>query len=237
TFYSPHGHIVDVGKNILDNNNTLYQSWSGNNGTGTTYKLYLYKSIDSGAHFYEADIKTIYSGAEQLSQPSMVNLGGGCFLVLAKKNDVNAFRQFKNENNITESWNDYNGGITNFDDGLTSNPAPPWLSFINYQGVGIVACYYTKKNTTPHILKVIFGLAKDLLETNGHLNWNVNTKKAVYPDPPTGNNTLGYQSFFHPLNQFKGIGNTFEGVGNVYNPKIVFTPQSGMINLLTTLGL
>ncbi|MEW6509315.1 MAG: hypothetical protein AB1432_16415, partial [Bacteroidota bacterium] len=107
-----------------------------------------------------------------------------------------------------------------------------FLVYINYQGVGIVACYYTRRDTSPTKLKVVFGLAKDLLDgTNG---WNANTIKEIYSYTLSGK--VGYQSFFHPLSQYKGIGVSFESNGNAY-PVIEFMNISGMTNVLTILGL
>ncbi|HYX06989.1 MAG TPA: hypothetical protein VE912_09690 [Bacteroidales bacterium] len=230
TVFSPYGHIVDIGDPSDSGDTTLYQTWFAHNSSNpAVYKLYLYKSTDSGDNFYEADTITIYSGTSLFSHPTMVNLGGGCFLVLAKINSGTKFRQFKTEDNPEGTWE--NLGETNFDT-LTSDIAPPWLSFINYQGVGIVACYYTKRGTTPYKLNVVFGLATDLLgnDTSG---WNSSTKKEVFSFPSS---VTGYLSFFHPQNQFKGIGNTFEGSSVCY-PKIVFTPEDDMISLFETLGL
>jgi len=123
--------------------------------------------------------------------------------------------------------------------------SPSWLSFINYQGVGIVACYYSivapnqpisppgSPNPIPILptLNVVFGLASDLLNI-GVNSWHINTKKIIYSY--SGFNGLGYQSFYHPLNQFKGIGVCFD-----YNipftnstknqPLIFFTNTNKMI--------
>lgn len=228
TQFGAYGHIVDVGNpNHNPSNNTLYQTWYGVNGS--TYSLNLYKSTNNGTSF--SSVIQIYSGTDQLSEPSMVNLGGGCFLVLAKINNGTTFRQFNTQNNFT-SWS--SDGNTDFET-LSQNPASVWLSFINYNGVGIVACYYIDRDSTPYKLKVVFGLAEDLL-TDGIDGWNDSTIEEVDLDSES---TSGYQSFFHPLNQFKGIGNTFVYGGSPSSryPKIVFTPEDDMISLLETLGL
>jgi hypothetical protein len=221
TAFSPYGHVIDVG------NNTLFQTWYGVNGS--TYSLYLYKSSDGGSSF--STVKNIYSGNVLCTEPSMVNLGGGCFLILSRINNGSTFRQFKSENNC-DTWSDQ--GATSFETWSTAAnmQAPPFLVYINYQGVGIVACYYTRRDTSPTKLKVVFGLAKDLLDgTNG---WNANTIKEIYSYTLSGK--VGYQSFFHPLSQYKGIGVSFESNGSAY-PVIEFINISGMTNVLTTLGL
>lgn len=224
--YSPYGHIIDVG------NDTLYQTWYGNTVSGT-YSLYLYVSTDGGNTFTPVS-QPIYSGSNQYIEPTMINVGGGCFITLAKINNGTTFIQFKNENNLDPVYTWSQQGNINLES-LTNIPGPPWLSFINYQGVGIAACYYLNKDS--YKLKVVFALARDLLLTNGHLNWKTNnTTTDVYT---FANSICGYQSFFHPLNQFKGIGNTFEGSGVISYPKIVFTPVDdpahGMIDILSAL--
>ncbi|MFA6401586.1 MAG: hypothetical protein WCX31_08175 [Salinivirgaceae bacterium] len=159
----------------------------------------------------------------------MVNLGGGCFLVLTRINDGTTFRQFVFDPSIDSNWHDI--GSTNFTTGSANNEAPPWLSFINYQGVGIVACYYTRRDTTPPQLNVIFGLAKDLLtDSSKWLSGIINIQNY-----PSGYTRSGYQSFYHPINQFKGIGCCFECSSSYSYPKIVFTPESDMVNILNTL--
>jgi len=239
--YWPHGHIVDAGNDIL------YQTWWGVDINGT-YSLYLYKSADAGVNFLQTDIITTYSNSlYQLMDSSMVNLGGGCFLVLARiRNTPNHFRQFKSEDNLV-SWTDQ--GETVFESPSGSVSSPPWLSFINLQGDGIVACYYTivtpnqpislpgtsNPIPVPPSLNVVFGLAKDLLNTNSIYNktgiygWNTSTIKKIYSY--SGTNGLGYQSFYHPLNQFKGIGVCFDYLPfTKAQPRIVFTNTYKMID-------
>ncbi|MFA6401585.1 MAG: sialidase family protein [Salinivirgaceae bacterium] len=229
-WYSPYGQIIDAG------NDVLYQTWYA--GSGSTYKLYLYKSINGGTSFssvIDINPNPPHNTNLVLTESSMVNLGGGCFLLLVrydtKINNYFYYYQFKSEDNCV-TWQ--NQGITSFE-GLSSNySAPPYLSFINYEGVGIVACYYTNRGTQK--LNVVFGLAKDLLD-NGPISWNASTIKEVL----SYNSDLfsGYQSFFHPINQYKGIGVCFkEAVSNsIAYPVIVFTNISGMKNVLVALGL
>lgn len=201
----------------------------------------MYKSTDGGLTF-----PTIISVTPDppnpdqrrpWGEPSLVNVGGGCFLLLAKKNDdFNRFIQYKSENNCV-TWIEQ--GTANFGESqLGDYAAPPFLSFINYEGVGIVACYYTNRGTKE--LKVIFGLAKDLLEGPG--GWNNSTIKLVLDyetvEPPYCADRCGYQSFFLPLNQYKGIGVTFfEKYDDVAYPIIVFTNVLGMKDILVALGL
>jgi len=101
TTFSPYGHIIDVGINNLGCN-TLYQTWYGDDSTN--YSLYLYKSIDSGVSFTLTNIITIYQSTNNICiEPSMVNVGGGCFLVLARIVGGTSFYQFKSEDNCN-TW-------------------------------------------------------------------------------------------------------------------------------------
>lgn len=171
----------------------------------------------------------VYSGPIYYGEQSMVNLGGGNFLILARDNTKFSFHQFKSEDNC-QTWTFQ--GITSFE-GLTLYPSPPWLSFINYEGVGIVACYYTNRGTQK--MNVVFGLAKDLLDI-GPSAWVASTiKEIIYFN---GSKNSGYQSFFLPLNQYKGIGVGFkETGGTVAYPIVVFTNIQGMQSVLGALGL
>jgi hypothetical protein len=238
--FSAYGHIVDVG------NKTLYQTWHGGalQGSLTYYRIYLYKSTDGGDTFLPDDIIVVNNTPQPWGEASMVNVGGGCFLLLARKNEkdpceYNHYIQFKSEDNCT-TWEEQ--GTTEFED-PPLNPegnyaAPPFLSFINYEGVGIVACYFTNRCELPYpTLKVIFGLAKDLLEPNGYEKWNEYTEKLVY-EYSSGTKLSGYQSFFQPLNQYKGIGVCFHEivVNQTAYPVIVFTKINEMTDVLIALG-
>lgn len=241
--FSPYGHIVDAG------NGVLYQPWYENNYDGSnvqtcSYKINLCKSTNGGSSF--SSVIEIYShtnSGEQFlyTEFSLVNVGGGCFIVIARKDgpDFQEYHQFKSENNC-QNW-DSQGDTASL---LSTYPAPPWLSFINYEGIGIVACYFTDRGAQK--LRVIYGLAKDLLD-NGPSGWNANTIKEIfdfwYPlTPPPQYRASGYQSFFHPLNQYKGIGVAFKEILDDYNeqksyPIVPFTNILGMNDVLIALGL
>jgi hypothetical protein len=219
--FSPHGHIIDVG------NNVFYQTWYAS--TGSTYKLFLYKTINGNNNPPSFSVIEIYSGTTQYTETSMINIGGGCFILLARNNGSWYFHQFKSENNC-QNWTSQ--GDTSFET-LSEEKSPPWLSFINYEGIGIVACYYTNRGTRK--LNVVYGIAKDLLE-NGPSAWNVNTKKEILNYGGTKN--CGYQSFFQPLNQYKAIGVGFKenDDGSAY-PIIVFSNIHDINNTFIQLGL
>ena len=119
TAFSPYGNIIDVG------NNVLYQPWFGINGS--TYSIYLFKSTDRGITFSQTI--TVYSGTDLLTEPSMVNLGGGCFLLLTRINNGTTFRQFKSENNC-QTWSSQ--GNTSFEawSGLPNMQASFSIRFI-----------------------------------------------------------------------------------------------------------
>ncbi|NSW44630.1 MAG: exo-alpha-sialidase, partial [Bacteroidales bacterium] len=173
--FSPYGHIIDAG------NGVLYQPWYENNFIGPLpgnltscrYRLNLFNSINNGQNFSNLNIydhTNSIQGGEQFfyTEFSFVNIGGGCFILLVRKDgyDFQEFHQFKSENNC-QNWTSQ--GDTSFEQ-LSDYPAPPWLSFINYEGIGIVACYYTNRGTRK--LNVVYGIAKDLLE-NGPSAWNI----------------------------------------------------------------
>lgn len=230
--FSPYGRLVDIG------NDTHFLTWYA--VTGTTYKLYLYKTTNGNANPPTFSVIEIYTGTEQYTEPSMVNLGGGCFLLLARiNNQANKFMQIKSENNCV-SWG-VPQGITGFES-LGSAASPPFLSYLNYEGVGIVACYYTVRDSNPPQLKVVYGLAKNFLDDNIGVNgWIPATIKIINDAYTGGTNVSGYQSIFLPLNQYKGIGVCFKeifvGSDRKAYPVIIFTNINDMHGVLTALGL
>ena len=176
------------------------------------------------------------------TEQSMINLGGDCFLILARKNNDSCYRQFLSTD-CCNTWIDQgNTAFDTWDNGL-NNQAPPFLAYINYEGVGIVVCYYTIRkcdsNLPPYppppqppppnapVLRVVFGLAKDII--NGPSRWKQSTINEIYNYSTPVTKPGGYQSFIHPLNQYKGIGITFEEDHTNFSPaihaypKIVFT--------------
>jgi hypothetical protein len=220
--YVPFGHIVDFG------NNLLLQSWHGFNNQDF-YGVYIYKSSNGGYSF--DDIWIIYEGNDDLTEPTIVNIGGGCFLALIRINNSFVFRQFISTDN-GQHWTSQ--GDTSFEE-LSGYQAPAFLSYINFEGIGIVACYFTNRGT--HQLKVIYGIAERLIEI-GPDAWG------KYNDPSNlpviniirenfGVNTSyvnsGYQSFYHPNKQFNGIGLGFaENYDRTEaSPEIFFTNNKG----------
>lgn len=220
TGFSPYGHIVDFGTGLL------YQTWY--EVDGSTYLLRFSKSYDGGQSFPQQYISTIYSSNNPFTEPSMVNLGGGCLLVLSRINGGTCFAQFKS----TKFGNSWTGPLyTNFET-WTNGQNMPWLSFMNYQGTGIVACYYMRRDTSPYKLKAVFGLASNLID-NGISGWNSDTLIEVCDS--TAGYRSGYQSFFHSNFQFKGIGLYFDCGATSSYPKIIFTPVTGLLNIIAEL--
>jgi hypothetical protein len=240
--YLPFGHIIDIG------NNVLYQTWYAYDTVEHYYSVYLYKSVDGGLTFNT--IKIIYEGYMQYSEPSIVNVGGGCFIALIRINNSNVFRQFISEDNF-ETWTPPNGqGDTSFEV-LSGVQSPPFLTYINFEGLGIVACYYTNRGANE--LKVVFAFASKLLN-DGPDAWGNPTDPSHLPvinviKENFGENTSyvnsGYQSFFHPKKQFNGIGLGFADINySIAYPEIFFTNLKGnpstyvnLIEVINNLGI
>lgn len=160
----------------------------------------------------------------------MVNVGGGCFIILSRTEYSNMYTQFKSVDNCNTWINQGTFNILNSGD-TSGTPAPPFLSLINYEGIGIIACFFTDRTTST--LYVVYGLVNNILEgTNG---WNSNTVKNIICD---GTYRSGYQSFSLPVNQYKDIGVQFieDGDYKAY-PIVVFPNISDMKNVLITLSL
>jgi len=240
TSFNCSGHIIDDGYN-------LYQTWYGDDGNGNFTLAYL-SSSDRGLNFDINSLEQFYADTIPLTEPSMVYLGGGCFLVLAKILSMpNIYMQFSYD--PQNGW-DPNPYQTSFESQQSIGGAP-WLSFINYHGIGIVACYYTiivpdqplpPAPVNYPALKVVFGLAKDLLNNTINSNgWTQTTIKFIKTWSANDRPELGLQSFFHPFNQFKGIGVCFERAVSLPNssyPVIVFTDTVSMIqDVLQNLNL
>ncbi len=225
--YLPYGRLVE------DENGHLYQTWYGFNTSTSIYSVYVLKSTDNGVNFntnYQ-----VYSGTIKCTESSMVYIGGGAFIIISRIDNGNYLRQFKSEN-YCQSWTDQ--GYTSFESWTpeTSGMVPmPFLNYIDYNGIGIVALYYTLRQSYPQKLKVIYSKAKNLLTgTNAWVNTTIN-EIYTFSTNPTRN--PGYQSFFHPDNKFKGIGIVCEEPSNyVAYPVIVFSPEN-LTQIISNLGI
>lgn len=214
--FSPYGSVIDIGGGVLFQ--TWYEVSSG------VYTLKFSKSTDNGNTFLTSNIFSIYSSNLTFTEPSMLNLGGGCLLVLSRINNGTCFAQFRS-NDYGITWNSI-PEYTNFDT-WTNGQNSPYLSYINYNGIGIVACYYLRRDSSPYPIKVVYGLASDIVN-NGISGWNPLTLRTVLSS--TGGSSSGCPSFFHPNNQLKGIGNYFDCGTSSSHPVIIFTPTNNIIN-------
>lgn len=213
--FSPYGHLIDLGQGFCYQ--TLYEVNSG------TYSIKYFRSF-SGGTYWEFPV-SIYSGTLFLTEPSMLNLGGGNILVLTRINGGTCFAQFRSTD-YGNTWISTTPEYTNFES-WSNGQNMPFLSFINYQGTGIVACYYMRRDVSPYKLKVVYGLASKIMR-DGITGWNSSTIREVCAS--TGGYRSGYQSFFHPNFQFKGIGSYFDCNSNSAHPVIVFPSINGMVN-------
>ncbi len=93
-----------------------------------------------------------------------------------------------------------------------------------------------KEENCDQLLVDCISVAEDLIDI-GPSSWNLTTIKDIYNYAPSDWDN-GYQSFFLPQNQYKGIGVGFKEVNsaNAY-PIVQFTNISGMKNVLVALGL
>lgn len=225
TAFSPFGKLIE------DENGYLYQTWYGINSG--TYTVYVAKSTNNGVSWTN---KVVYTGASAFTESSLVYIGGGRFIVVSRQENGNYFNQCVSDN-YCESWT--NQGATNFDTWTpndSSDVPMPHLAYIDYEGVGIVALYYTFRAASPQKLKVVFGLATTVF--GSATGWVAGTIKDVYTHSTSPLRRPGYQSFFHPQNKFKGIGITYEEPSNVLAyPVVIFTPPTGLSGILTSLGL
>lgn len=225
--YSPFGQIVE------DENGHLYQTWYGIYTPTLTYSVYVAKSTDNGVTW--TTNYQVYSGTTKCTEASLTYLGGGKFLLLSRIDGGSTMQQFLS-NDYCQTW--INQGATSFETWTPqSNGMVPMpnLQYIDYNGIGIVACYYTLRSASPQLLKVVYGLATSLI--NGPSGWVASTIRTVhtYSSIPTAN--PGYQTFYHPDNKFRGIGITCEEQSDSYSwPIVVFSPTS-ITNILTSLGV
>ncbi|MEG8946598.1 sialidase family protein [Rosettibacter firmus] len=221
------------GKLIYDENGTLYQTWYGINTSNNTYNVFLMKSNDNGITWTSYNV---YSGTIKTTESSAVYIGGGRFIIVSRVDNGNNFMQFKSDDyGIT--WTNM-GYITSISwTPSTSGQVPmPDLNYIDYNGIGILALYYTLRPSSPQKLNVIYGLAKEVFNnTNG---WLSNTIKTIYTYTTNEGRNPGYQIFFHPENKFNGIGITVDEPSNTYSyPVVVFSNIQGLSQLLINLGL
>jgi hypothetical protein len=231
-FFAPYGHILDLGIKGLWQTGYFYDD------NTQLYHLFI---ADTNSNFTIREIYPSVTVTERYINPSMVDLGGGYLLILAQ--DLDNPYQFKQfiSSDYGLTWNP-DPNLTQFDSGTPSDPnSPPFLSYINFNGIGLVVCYYTRLSSTGfYEVRRVFALAKELIN-NGVSAWNIGPIKTCEGDYSQTAHS-GYPSFYHPLNQFQGIGlnfyvdyDTSSPPNQISWPAIIFTEDDGIISELQTI--
>jgi hypothetical protein len=238
--YAPYGHILHI-----DDPNTvsevLIQPWYHIDVNTGKSSLKTFISTNGGLNFQQGP-KISDPSQGDFSHPSMIDLGGGDLLVLAIDRSANPYeyRQFVSHN-YGSSWV-MDNSVIQIDTYLPGDiPSPPFLSYINYEGIGLVICYWTHRghgNPPPNAPTVfqIIAPAKEIAKLDG-INvlstaneWNAVIKQPVkITSPLQVNSNSGYESFFHPLNQYKGIGISFSVDSLIHSYPQVLCPDSSLI--------
>jgi len=237
--FGPYGHIIDTQDAL--GNRVLIQTWYHCINIVGAYSLMTYISKNNGVSFVPGPV--IDSVGYNLTHPSMVDLGGGDLLVLAcPKAYPYQFQQYVSHDYGLNWIADTN--LTQFDFGQPNDiPSPPFLSYINFEGVGIIICYYTHifqiGSSNPPTVYQAIAPANEIVKlglngiTSTASSW-CTYRKSLQTSPLQINTNSGFESFFHPLNQFKGIGLTFSDTGtnpgNTSVPMIIFTETHHMLS-------
>jgi len=188
SYFKP--HTGNIGSIITIGDDKLLSSYS-TEATDTDRKIMVMISSDNGLT-WGTPIEVVNVAGLQLDEPSFVYVGGSEIIGLIRITNGTAFRQVKSiDNGVT--WTDQ--GNTTFD---SSTGTPPWLStFISLSGQRMVNAYYL--NRTTNVLRVISGLAKDLI-ASGVSAWQSSTLKNI------ASMSGGYPSVIHPFNNPYGMG-------------------------------
>jgi len=225
--YSPYGQLIE------DENGYLYQTWYGIITSTSTYNVYVAKSTNNGLTWTSYNV---YSGTIKCTETSMVYIGGGKFILISRIDNGNNFRQFKSEDYCQTFTDQGNTTFETWTPGDSGDVPMPNIKYIDYNGIGILALYYTLRSVSPQKLKVIYGLAINVL--NGVSGWVASTIKEVYTYSTNPLRRPGYQTFYQPDYKFKGIGITIEEPSSTVSyPVIIFTSVNGFSQILTNLGL
>ena len=219
--FSPYGTLVDMGGGLM------YQTAYAVDGA--TYKIYYYKTTDYGANWTTV---TVYSGSKLLTEPSMIDMGGGNLLIVTRINSGATLNQFLSINGGA-NWTDQ--GATSFETWSTdtSRQPSPYLFKFNYNGACVIGCYYAKRDLNPNLLKVIYALPKNLI--TGANGWNAATIKTIHTY--SGSSLCGMPTAVHNGN-FYGLFNHYDHVSP--NDAFLFitpTPPHDLAGIMAELGL
>jgi len=173
TGYSPYGKLISIG------NNEIFQSWYG--ATGSTYSLYIRKSLDNGVT-WQPSILVATSPTVNYSEASFSYLGGSTILAVCRASSPNVFVQFKSvDNGVT--WS--NMGSVSFESGFQVSPE---LSvFTDSNNEKWINLFYA--NRISNTLNVVSGKASNLLLNAS--GWEVSSNTVLDSNP---NIDFGYPS-------------------------------------------
>lgn len=223
--YSPHGQLIELP------NGTLLQGWYAINGS--TWKTYLYKSTNNGLSW---SVISVYSGSVKTTEPTLLHLGASFVLCVTRINEGSAYRQFIS-GDLGETWTDQ--GSTSFESWAYNpadsiyEPSPCLFRFV-YNGALVCGLYFARRDLTPNVQKVIYGLPKNLID-NGVSGWNASTIKTVYTF--AGNRLCGMPTAIHNEN-FYGIINLFDHQSSTdADLVIVPSPPQNLQGIMNTLGV
>jgi hypothetical protein len=242
---APYGQIIETGiptnwgpTGIVKRH--LYQTWF--NYEDDYFKLWIAKfdwDQSSNSFVFISHIN-VYSGTTEYTYPSLVDLGGGSMLILARwPNNPGQYAQFQSDD-YGATWHQPTPGFAMLDI-WANNTSPPFLTYVNYQGIGLIFCYFTNLDS-PIVVKCAIAVAGELL-TVGVTKWNVISPIIAKVYNPLSHShpygqliDSGHASFFHPLNQFKGIGISFcvDSLTHSY-PQLLCTDSYQIIQNLNAL--
>ena len=223
--FSPHGQLIEMP------NGDLLQGWYGINGS--TYKIYIYKSTNGGSSW---SILTVYSGSTQLTEPSILHLGGGYILCVVRINNGTTYYQFLSADSGA-NWSIQGAtsfGTWTYNPGSSHYPPSPCLFRFIYNGILVCGLYFTQRDATPNTQKVVYALAKDLINT-GSGAWNASTIKTVHTF--AGSVLCGMPTAVHN-ESFYGIINMYDHQGSS-DADLVIVPSApqGLGAIMNTLGV
>ena len=223
--FSPYGQLIEMP------NGDLLQGWYGINGS--TYSIYIYKSTNGGSSW---STLTVYGGSTQMTEPTLLHLGGGYILCVVRINDGTVFNQFLSADSGANWTNQGNTSFATwtYDPGTSKYPPSPCLFRFIYNGIVVCGLYFTQRDANPNTQKVVYGLAMNMIDS-GVSGWNASTIKTVHTF--TGVGLCGMPTAVHN-ESFYGIINMYDHLGSSDADLIIVpSPAQGLAALMATLGV
>ena len=193
-------------------------------------------SRDGGSTFDEIIYSNVQPEGIEWGEPSIVKLADGIVLCLIRDaSSIGTARTFQYISyDYCKTWQ-YQGQLQfDYTTGGSVNSMMPKVTNVNIFGTNVIVLYYTKRQTNE--VKRIFALPKNLIGTNGHLGWNVNTL-TTFHTWTLGQTVDGNGGSVHPNGNYRGIYSGEDQSSNSLASTYIFQTPNDIEDVAEKLGI